>query len=175
MIMNSFITFFENLREEFDQVGAYKELKYPKSKIDWGEGYGVYTLWKQEIKTENLLYVGLTGKYARDPRGEIKLNNGSFKQRAGRWTPYRFCDSRKDPADYKYTFRYGPKHSNVSRQGKAKYDMDAYATTIPYNEMIIATFDLTNKSDYTPALLEALILTRFLSERGDLPPANNEL
>lgn len=174
-IMKDFNTFFEDLRKEFDEAKAYKEIRYPEGKFKWSEGHGVYTLWKQEIKTDNLIYVGLTGKYTRDTRGKIKLNNGSFKKRDNRYTPYRFCESRKDLEDYKHTFRYGPKHSKGGEQAKAKYDMDAYSTTISYNEMIIATFELTNKKDYTPALLEALILTRYLSEKGDLPPANNEL
>ena len=174
--MKDFNTFFEDLRKEFEVTKAYKEIIYPKGKLKWSEGYGVYTLWKQEIKTDNLIYVGLTGKYKRDERGKIELNNGNFKKRDTRYTPYRFCESRKDLEDYKYTFRYGPLHSKGKEQAKAKYDKNAYSYTIPYNEMIIATFDLTNKKDkYTPALLEALILTRFLSEKDDLPPANKEL
>ena len=33
----------------------------------------------------------------------------------------------------------------------------------------------TKTKRYSPALLESLILTKYLAEKGDLPPANNEL
>ena len=117
--------------------------------------------------------MGLTGKYERGECGKAQLNDGRFKKRSGRWTPYRFCESEKDHEDFRFSFRYGPKYG--SEQARHKHDSDAYRNTIPYNQLLIVTLDLTGNTEYSPALLESLILTRYLAETGDLPPANNEL
>jgi hypothetical protein len=174
--MESFNDFFGALQDEFRSNGTLDEIRNAQFKIPWGEGHGVYTIWHNKIDVDYLIYVGLTGKYKRGECGKkAQLNDGRFKKRSGRWTPYRFCESKKDHEDIRFSFRYGPKFNNVKEQGRHKYDNDAYRTTIPYNQLLIVTLDLTGNMKYSPALLESLILTRYLAETGDLPPANNEL
>ena len=171
--MESFNDFFGALQDEFRSNGTYDEIQNPKSKIPWSEGYGVYTIWRNEINVDGLTYVGLTGKRKRDKSGKLAKNSGSFKSRSTRWTPYRFCESKEDHEDFRFSFRYGPKYG--SEQARHKHDSDAYRNTIPYNQLLIVTLELTGNTKYSPALLESLILTRYLAETGDLPPANNEL
>ena len=170
-----FNEFFRKLQKEFRETDGYNEIRNAQSKIPWGEGYGVYTLWENKIDVENLIYVGLTGKYKRTGQGKAQLNDGNFKKRSFRYTPYRFCESKKDREDLRFSFRYGPKYTTSREQEKHKYDVDAYHKKIPYNELVIVTLDLTGNTKYSPALLESLILTRYLEETGDLPRANNEL
>jgi hypothetical protein len=171
--MESFNDFFCALQDEFRSNGTYDEIRNPKSEIPWSEGYGVYTIWRNEINVDGLTYVGLTGKRKRDKSGKLAKNSGSFKSRSTRWTPYRFCESKEDHEDFRFSFRYGPKYG--SEQARHKHDSDAYRNTIPYNQLLIVTLELTGNTKYSPALLESLILTRYLAETGDLPPANNEL
>ena len=173
--MKNFNEFINNLAAEFSENNSFTILENIKYKINWPKGYGVYTLWDKKISYENLIYVGLTGKYKRNKSGKIVINNGSFDKRGMRWTPYRFCDSPKDKDNIRFTFRYGPKYSNVTLQGKHKYDEDSYKNTIPYSDLIVATFNVANSDKYSPAYLETLILTKYLKVDGDLPPANNEL
>jgi hypothetical protein len=172
--MNKFNKFFKNLEKEFNDLNSLKEIRNSDHKIHWGEGYGVYTLWNKEIDFKNLIYVGLTGKYTRDIDGKVKLNPQTFSKRKYRYTPYRFCESTKDQEDLRFTFRYGPNYKGKT-QGKNKYERDAYKNTIRYKDLIIITLDLTKIKKYSPALLESMILTEYLAEKGDLPPANNEL
>ena len=117
--------------------------------------------------------VGMAVSYNND--GEIILNSGSFSHRSSRFTPYRFCDSTKDSDDFRFTFRYGPKYSKTNIQGKHKYDDDSYKNTVAYSDLVIATFNVAHMKDYTPTYLESLVLTKYLAEEGNLPPANNEL
>jgi hypothetical protein len=174
--VTSFNDFFGGLREEFESYEAIGVIRGPRYHIPWPDGYGVYTLWQNNIAAEGLIYVGLTGKYRRGDDGKVNLNAGSFKKRTSRYTPYRFCESaKKDPEDLRFSFRYGPKYSNVAEQGRCKHDLDAYRHTIPYREMIVVTFDLSKYQKYSPALLESLILTEYFNDKQDLPPANNEL
>ena len=171
--MEKFNDFFGALQEEFRINGTYAEIRNPKSEIPWSDGFGVYTIWHNEINLDALIYVGLTGKRKRDKNGALGDHSRSFKDRTARWTPYRFCESKKDHEDFRFSFRYGTEYGSEQRQHK--YQVDAYRNTIPYNQLVIITLDLTNNTKYSPALLESLILTRYLSETGDLPPANNEL
>ena len=175
IFMEEFDKFIKNLIAEFSANNSYGILKNIKYQIKWPEGYGVYTLWHKDISYNNLIYVGLTGKYKRNNDGEIILNSGSFSHRSSRFTPYRFCDSTKDSDDFRFTFRYGPKYSKTNIQGKHKYDDDSYKNTVAYSDLVIATFNVANMKDYTPSYLESLVLTKYLAEEGNLPPANNEL
>lgn len=145
-----------------------------KAKIEWPCDYGVYTLWKGSISSKNLLYVGLTGKYIRDDLGKVSLGGGNFSKRKNRYTPYRFCESQHDHSCFKYSFRYGPRYKGQEQDAK-KYEVDAYQNSVSYNDLIILTINTSKLKDYSPSLLESLILTRYLFSIGDLPPANNQL
>jgi hypothetical protein len=65
-------------------------------------------------------------------------------------------------------------------QQQIKFHKDAYSETIFYNEGMIIDFFIFNKEinsnhGYTPALLEAELLSKYLIETNRLPPANNSL
>lgn len=173
--MERFNLFFNKLLSEFKTTNKLKEIRNPSGKLEWGGGFGVYTVFKKTIDFNNLLYVGLTGKYIREIDGSITLNSGSFEKRALRWTPYRFCESTKDAEYFRFTFRYGPKFGKVSQQSKVKYQSDAYKVTIPYRDLIIFTFDLSGNQVFSPSYLEAMILNEYWRVNGQLPPANNQL
>lgn len=174
-LKKSFNDFFLEIKKEFKDAGKLNEIVRPRSKINWGSGFGVYTIFHQTIDYDGLVYVGLTGKYTRDKNGIVSLTDGNFKKRSVRYTPYRFCESIKDPLDFRFSFRFSPKFTDGKRQGKAKYDRDAYDHTIFYKDLVLLTFDLNKHPKYSPALLESLILTKYHSVASELPPANNQL
>tara|TARA_B100000963_G_scaffold354233_1_gene370356 strand:+ start:1100 stop:1615 length:516 start_codon:yes stop_codon:yes gene_type:complete len=171
--MKRFDNFISKLKKDFSARDEFCSFIPDKKKIIWPDGYGVYTIWKKTMNYENLVYVGLTGGLTRK-EGKIIPNKGSFKSRSYRSSPYRFCESKKDKK-YRYTFRYSPKHKDINKQAKNKYGEDSYDETISYNDLLIATFDLSKLDAHTPASLESLILTNYFKEEGDLPPANNKL
>ena len=171
-----FIKYYKSLVEEFKSKFYFTEIDCKKEKIKWSQKSGVYVIWKNDDSSlDNLIYVGMTGKYKRVNEDEVSFNSGSFEKRNSRWTPYRFCESVKD-GENQFSFRFGPLESYI-KQSKIKYQDNAYSKTIPYSELKIHCFHVSDnhREYYTPELLEKEILTKYLKSSGNLPPANNEL
>jgi hypothetical protein len=172
-----FIKDYKSLVEEFKSKFYFTEIDCKKEKIKWPKKSGVYVIWvNDDFSLDNLIYVGMTGKYKRVNEDEVVFNSGSFDKRKGRWTPYRFCESVKDGKN-QFSFRFGPKESTVAKQSKIKYQDNAYNKTITYSEIKVHCFHVSDnhREYYTPELLEKEILTKYLKSSGNLPPANNEL
>jgi hypothetical protein len=172
-----FIKDYKSLVEEFKSKFYFTEIDCKKEKIKWPKKSGVYLIWvNDDSSLDNLIYVGMTGKYKRVNEDEVAFNSGSFDKRKGRWTPYRFCESVKD-GEHQFSFRFGPKESTVVKQSKIKYQDNAYNKTITYSEIKVHCFHVSDnhREYYTPELLEKEILTKYLKSSGNLPPANNEL
>ena len=172
-----FIKDYKSLVEEFKSKFYFTEIDCKKEKIKWPKKSGVYVIWKNDDSSlDNLIYVGMTGKYKRVNKDEVVFNSGSFEKRNSRWTPYRFCESVKD-GDNRFEFRYGPEESTVKKQSKRKYEVKAYKVSVSYSELKIHCFHVSDnhREYYTPELLEKEILTKYLKSSGNLPPANNEL
>ncbi len=174
--MNVFLNFYNEIVTEFEKSDSLQIVTAVENQFRLPKSSGVYVIWRHNSsKIDNLIYVGLAGKIKRTKSGEVIMNSGSLNLRKSRWTPYRFCESKKD-LDRRFTFRYGPKLSNVNKQAKIKYDADAYSHTVPYEDMIIHCFSIAfDHPVYTPALLESLLLTKYLKCRNDLPPGNNSI
>ena len=129
-----FIKYYKSLVEQFKSKVIFSEIDCKKEKIEWPKKSGVYVIWKNDDSSlDNLIYVGMTGKYKRVNEDEVVFNSGSFEKRNLRWTPYRFCESVKD-GEHQFSFRFGPLNSNVDKQSKIKYQDNAYSKTIPYSE-----------------------------------------
>jgi hypothetical protein len=172
-----FIKDYKSLVEEFKSKFYFTEIDCKKEKIKWPKKSGVYVIWvNDDFSLDNLIYVGMTGKYKRVNEDEVVFNSGSFDKRKGRWTPYRFCESVKDGKN-QFSFRFGPKESTLAKQSKIKYQDNAYNKTITYSEIKVHCFHVSDnhREYYTPELLEKEILTKYLKSSGNLPPANNEL
>lgn len=171
-----FIKEYKSLIEEFESKFDFTEIDCKKEKIKWPKKSGVYVIWKNDDNSiDNLIYVGMTGKFKRLGEKEIIFNSGTFDKRKKRWTPYRFCESVKDNKN-QFSFRYGPLEKDVGKQSKIKYQDNAYNTTIPYSKLKIHCFNVSkNHRYYTPELLEKVILTKYLKSSFNLPPSNNEL
>ena len=172
-----FNDFYKNLINEFKTTSNFTLLNQSKDGLfHWPNSSGVYVIWeKLDNKKNNLIYIGMTGKFSKNESGEIKFNNASFKSRINRWTPYRFCESKMDD-EMKYNFRFGPKEANTTLQNKIKYDIDAYQVAIPYSKIEIHCFHINESHpDYSPVLFESILLTKYLKAFGNLPPANNSL
>lgn len=174
---NQFEYYYNSLVERFKSKFSFSEIICKKEKIKWPKKSGVYVIWKNDENSfDNLIYVGMTGKYKRVDKEQVVFNSGSFDKRDYRYTPYRFCESLNDGKNI-FTFRYGPKGSSASEQSKIKYQEGSYEETIPYSELKIHCFYVLDdyREVYTPELLEKEILTKYLKSSGNLPPANNEL
>jgi len=171
-----FIKDYKSLVEQFKSKFDFSEIDCKEEKIKWPKKSGVYVVWKNDDNSlDKLIYVGMTGKFKRVGEKEVIFNSGTFDKRKGRWTPYRFCESVKDGKN-QFSFRYGPLEKNLDKQSKIKYQDDSYEETIPYSKLKIHCFHVSeNHRDYTPELLEKVILTKYLKSSGNLPPANNEL
>lgn len=172
-----FIRDYKSLIQQFKSKFNFTEIDCKKEKIKWPKKSGVYVIWKNDSSSlDNLIYVGMTGKYKRVSKEEIVFNSASFDKRDYRYTPYRFCESVKD-VDERFEFRYGPKGENGEEQSKIKYQQDAYEVRMPYSKLKIHCFHISDNHNepYTPELLEKEILTKYLKSSGNLPPANNEL
>jgi hypothetical protein len=172
-----FIKDYNSLVEGFKFKCNFTEIDCRKEKIKWPKKSGVYVIWKNDDSSlDNLIYVGMTGKYNRVNEDEVVFNSGSFDKRKGRWTPYRFCESIED-GENQFSFRFGPKESSVAKQSKIKYQDNAYNKTIPYSEIKVHCFHVSDnhREYYTPELLEKEILTKYLKSSGNLPLANNVL
>jgi hypothetical protein len=172
-----FIKDYKSLVEQFKSKFYFTEIDCKKEEIKWPQKSGVYVIWKNDDSSlDNLIYVGMTGKYKRVNKDEVVFNSGSFEKRNSRWTPYRFCESVKD-GDNRFEFRYGPEESTVKKQSKRKYEVKAYKVSVSYSELKIHCFHVSDnhREYYTPELLEKVILTKYLKSSGNLPPANNQL
>ena len=172
-----FIKDYNSLVEGFKSKLTFTEIDCKKEKIKWPKKSGVYLIWvNDDSSLDNLIYVGMTGKFKRVNEDEVVFNSGSFEKRNSRWTPYRFCESVKD-GEHRFSFRFKPLESNVDKQSKIKYQDNAYSKTIPYSGLKIHCFHVSDnhREYYTPELLEKEILTKYLKSSGNLPPANNEL
>ena len=172
---DTFINFYNKLIKEFETDKKFEEIRCKTEKIKWPNTSGVYLVWKSAVSSiDDLLYVGMTGKFKRNKKNEIVFNSGTFYKRKSRWTPYRFCETERDGENY-FSFRYGPKYK-LKEQGRRKYELDAYRETIEYSKLTIHCFLISaNHNDYTPELLEKEMLTKYLKYTGTLPLANNEL
>ena len=171
-----FIKDYNSLVEQFKSKVVFSEIDCKKEKIEWPKKSGVYVIWENDDSSlDNLIYVGMTGKFKRG-KEKVIFNSGTFDKRDYRYTPYRFCESVKD-GDKRFEFRYGPKGKNGGEQSKIKYQYDAYEEKICYSKLKIHCFHVSDnhREYYTPELLEKEILTKFLKSSGNLPPANNEL
>lgn len=175
----NFLSKYDLLKKNFLDVKLFTRIIGCNNKIVWPESSGVYVIWrKNSDNMDNLIYIGMTGKYSRNKEdNNVGFNDALFKSRQGRSTPYRFCQSKKDKGNkYEFNFRYGPKISNVDKQSKIKYDLDAYKASIPYTELLIHCFHINDDhEEYTPILLESILLTKYIKSKGSLPPANNSL
>lgn len=172
-----FIKDYNSLVEEFKSKFNFTEIDCVKEKIRWPRKSGVYCIWKNDENSfDNLIYVGMTGKFKRVDDKKVVFNSGTFDKRKGRWTPYRFCESQKDGKN-RFWFRYSPIKKTVGEQSKIKYEVNAYNEKISYSELKIHCFHISDnhRDEYTPELLEKEILTKYLKSSGDLPPANNML
>lgn len=140
----------------------------------WPDSSGVYVVW-EILNEKQLIYIGMTGKFQNNSEGKLIFNNASFNSRTKRWTPYRFCETERDN-EMKFHFRFAPKESKTSLQGQIKHEKDAYKFAIPYTKIEIHCFKINeNHSEYSPILLESLLLTKYLKANGELPTANNSL
>ena len=83
----------------------------------------------------------------------------------------------KKDSKYKYFFRYGPKLSSTNEQKNIMFDNDAYKINVPYSEIIVHCFIISEShKEFSPTLFESLILNKYLKLfNNDLPPANNSL
>lgn len=175
----NFLEKYDLLKKDFLDTKLFTRIIGGKNKIVWPESSGVYVIWRNDSNSiDNLIYIGMTGKYSRNKENDkVSFNKALFKSRQGRSTPYRFCQSKKDKGNkYEFYFRYGPDISNVDKQSKIKYDLDAYKASIPYTELEIHCFHLNDDhEEYTPILLESILLTKYIKSKGTLPPANNSL
>lgn len=172
-----FIRDYKSLIEQFKSKFNFSEIGCTKEKIKWPKKSGVYVIWKNDDNSlDNLIYVGMTGKYIRVNEEVVVFTSGTFDKRKVRWIPYRFCESVKDGKN-QFSFRFGPLEKSVGKQLKIKYQENAYRKTISYSELKIHCFHVSDnhREYYTPELLEKEILTKYLKSSGNLPPANNEL
>jgi len=171
-----FIEYYNKLKSEFDSNSNFIILTQNEGTFHWPDSSGVYVIWENLNEIEKkLIYIGMTGKFQKKSNGELVFNKSSFKSRANRWTPYRFCEHEKD-GSMLHHFRFGPKESKTSLQAQIKYDSDAYQISIPYDKLEIHCFSIDeNDSKYSPVLLESLLLTKYLKTTGQLPLANNSL
>ena len=173
-----FIEFYNTKKQEFIDNNLFTSIIGGNEPIQWPKGGGVYTIWKTGSQNNNeLIYIGMTGKFSRPIDGILTFNGGSFRSRANRWTPYRFCENNLDNnTGMIYHFRYGPTEHNVNEQYIIRYLEDAYSHSIPYTNLEIHCFHIGSDHEYySPVLLESELLTKFLKINGDLPPANNSL
>ena len=171
----NFKKYYEEIKTEFVSNNQFSLIKANSHQIEWPNSSGVYVIWKKLSNgMDKLIYIGMTGKFS-NKKGAIHFNGESFRSRFRRWTPYRFCEHEKD-GEMKFHFRYGPKESNTNKQGKIKYDSDAYNYSVSYMNLEIHCFHINAEhSNYTPILLESLLLTKYLKTTGELPLANNSL
>lgn len=171
-----FNKFYNALKSKFEETSNFCCLIGKNESFIWPDSSGVYVVW--EILNENekqLIYIGMTGKFQKNSEGKLVFNNASFKSRAKRWTPYRFCETERDN-EMKFHFRFAPKESKTSIQGQIKHEKDAYKFAIPFTKIEIHCFHINlEHPEYTPVLFESLLLTKFLKSNGVLPPANNSL
>jgi len=172
-----FIKDYNSLVEGFKSKFNFTEIYCGKEKIKWPTKSGVYVIWKNNDNSlNNLIYVGMTGKFKRVSEKKVIYNSATFDKRKERCTPYRFCESDKD-GENRFWFRYSPIKNSVAEQSKIKYEVNAYNKKISYSELKIHCFHISDnpRDYYTPELLEKEILTKFLKCTGNLPPANNSL
>ncbi len=145
------------------------------TKIEWPKGFGVYVVWKISSSRNELIYVGMTGKFKKKDGGGYAINSGKFSNRKNRWTPYLFQEVQEDG----FSFRFGPKYSNSTIQFDNRLELDAYSDSISYENLRVDFFKFSADVDcncgYTPSLLEAKLLTEYLIETKSLPPANFEI
>jgi hypothetical protein len=129
-------------------------------------------------RTQGLLYVGRLGSYV-NVEGEGLRRKGAFKDLSDFNEPLRFSDSVEDEETIKHQLRLGPKSVSKEEQHSSRFAKEAYAVSLDYSAIGLDFFMFTGvlKQDmkYTPALLEAEILTRYLFDAHKLPPVNTEL
>jgi hypothetical protein len=129
-------------------------------------------------RTQGLLYVGKLGSYI-SVDGEGLRRKGAFKDLSDFCEPLRFSDGVEDEESMKHRLRLGPKWSSKEEQYNKRFKKEAYGVSLDYSSIGLDFFQFTGniKQDlkYTPALLEAEIVTRYLLDAHKLPPVNTEL
>lgn len=174
------LTLFNMINENYNSIKALFGSRFRSQicenniKIEWPKGFGVYIVWETSSSNDQLIYIGMTGKFKKKKDGLCTINSGKFSNRKNRWTPYLFQETHAN----EFSFKYGPKYNNNSVQLKNRFEEDAYTATISYDDLRVEIFlfseNVEDNFGYTPSLLEAKLLSDYLIKNKTLPPANFE-
>jgi hypothetical protein len=126
----------------------------------WPKSPGVYVI--RERGKGAVLYIGAVGHIRAERKNP---SSGTFRQRAGRWTPYCFDNKQK-------MFRFDPK----GRGAKCKRDQltVGYVGNIKFTKLEVFCFTIGANDHIAPAAVEALLLQMHLEQHRRLPRANRQ-
>jgi hypothetical protein len=131
-------------------------------------GVGAYVVRDLRIQpnSASIIYIGMVGTLKMEG-GILGPTGGGFPARLQRNTPY--CYSSEGP--YANHFEFGP--TAVGDAITRVRPEDRYESRYPLSQIVTDCFVLTdNEQTVAPAFLEAFLLQRYLSLKGQLPPAN---
>ena len=78
--MKTFLEYYKLLISEFKHENFVK-IDCKREKIKWPKSSGVYLIWKNSVNPiDNLIYIGMTGKFKRVNSGKIMFNSGSLNK-----------------------------------------------------------------------------------------------
>lgn len=91
-----FIKDYNSLVEGFKSKLTFTEIDCKKEKIKWPKKSGVYVIWKNDDNSlDNLIYVGMTGKFKRVSKKKLFLIQVHLTKEKGDGVPIDFVSQLK--------------------------------------------------------------------------------
>ena len=161
-IDSPFDSIFGIARDIYLSKNRFKSIRSSTCKaINWPKNPGVYVIRDICAEGDQLVYIGMTGKF--ETNGNFKGKQG-LSHRKTRWNPYRF--------DYlNNMFKYRPKYERFESKDSAP--KNGYEKNISIDQIQIDCFIFERDEKFAPTFLESLLLQSYLMQYERLPPANN--
>lgn len=157
-----FDSIFEITKKIYSSKGGFKSIRSSTCKsINWPKNPGVYVIRDICGDGDQVIYIGMTGKF--ETNGNFKGKQG-LSHRKTRWNPYRFDDLEN-------MFQYRPNYERFESKNSAP--KEGYEKNIDIDQIEIDCFIFERNEKLAPTFLESLLLQSYLLQYEKLPPANN--
>jgi len=158
----SFTSVYSLAKSHYTSINQFLKLESEKCQdLCWPSAPGVYVVWSQIGDEDEVIYIGMTGKFSKE--GLMSATQG-LKHRINRWTPYTFSSDRDQ-------FSFDPLYEKGESRNKPP--ALGYEVNFDIRDIRVECFAFDRDSKVAPSFLEALFLQSFLFEFGRLPAGNN--